>query len=129
MTRRRLWSVSWLLVLSAILVGCQGDEFDRDGSAESLRAGHDLFEDNEMVRKKVLIVGEYRGGATFVSEFFNQNLNATFDFEPLYLTRRMPDKDEREEMKMKILRDYFEDCRYPKTDEYLPKISHLGNWG
>ena len=71
-------------------------------------------------RKKVLIVSEYRGGATFVSETFKQNNEAVFMFETLYMAQQVNDisQDERRNLQIKILSDYFNDCKYPLVSDY-----------
>ena len=80
-------------------------------------------------RKNVLIVGEYRGGANFVSEFFNRNTKASYIFEILYLTRKMnPSRaEEQKEKNMEILTNYFQSCQYPLTSKYLKLADPLVN--
>ena len=75
-------------------------------------------------RKKIIIIGEYRGGAKFITEFFNQNDQATVIYEPWYVTGQFatPSNDivdkKDAESKIKILYDFLEKCQYPKFSEY-----------
>ena len=78
-------------------------------------------------RKKVLIIAEYRGGSTFAGEIFNQNLQASYLFEPLFLSRRFPTEPEVNAKNIEILKDYFDNCNYPTMDKYLLNETHYLN--
>ena len=71
-------------------------------------------------RKKIIIVSEYRGGATFAAETFQQNKEAIYMFETLYMAQQVEgiSQGERRNLQIKILSDYLNDCRYPLVSNF-----------
>jgi len=110
---------STILPLKQILVKTEGPQTTVNNlNLQPTTQNYLQYRKSQKFRRKVLITAEYRGGSTFSAELFNQNKQASYLFESLYMTRRIPSTTEKKLTSAKILRDYFENCNYPSLEKY-----------
>ena len=70
-------------------------------------------------RTKVLIMSEYMGTSKLITEIFNQNEDAVYNFETLYLARTLAqDQAKMEAKQVEILDNYFNRCNYPILEDF-----------